>query len=221
MLPWLRALFLGGAASGQGGDWVDLVPFFPLHWLAMSLGVRLDYSLGSDFFRFLAWPSLGGVPLYAGAIAIAAILSVFAMILRRFARIWGRDGERTGGGRQLLHRLGLIALPGASVSSTLLALNAASWIFGLLLAATRRPLYLHYFVVLFTLPALWLARLALAGSAPNGAGIDRAPPARGLLAAMVIAQAVLTLIFLWFIHDTKVIDGDYGTVYHAQLGHPE
>jgi hypothetical protein len=83
-----------------------------------------------------------------------------------------------------------------------------------LLTATARPVYLHYLVVAFVLPALWLV---LVERAAAGDDAEAAALSRRLLASLVLAEACLTILFLLFIHDTQSIAGDYGTAYGAQL----
>jgi hypothetical protein len=101
-------------------------------------------------------------------------------------------------------------------SATTLAVNVAFWGYGLLLTATLLPVYLHYFIIAFSLPALWLAWLTRAGS--NGS-MGSTANSRLLLTGLVLAQACITITFLAYIHETQFIHGDYGTVYGAQT-HP-
>jgi hypothetical protein len=102
--------------------------------------------------------------------------------------------------------------------STVLALNAAFFGYCLLLAAMSRPIYLHYFIVAFSLPALWLAWIAQAGSSSGRVGSFVS--SRRLLATLVLVQASVTLIFLTYIHEVQIIDGDYGVAYGSQIHLP-
>jgi hypothetical protein len=67
-------------------------------------------------------------------------------------------------------------------------------------------------IILFALPFLWLARLAL------GSAADRPANHRGrvVLAILFVAQLMLTVQFLTFVHRTQTIHGDYGQVYCIQ-----
>ena len=61
-------------------------------------------------------------------------------------------------------------------------------------------------MIAFSLPTLSVAWVAQA-SAPA--------MRRAALSGLVVAQGLLSFAFLAYIHDREVIDGDYGTVYHA------
>ncbi len=193
-LPWLLAV----AASHDGMSQAalgNLVTSFFADWFSLALGLDLPYALGGDFGHFLA------EPFYLAAGLLAAIVAIFAILVYRFCR------------RLMLAPKPTLARLFDKSSPTALVLIAAFLGFGVLLAATLRPFYLHYLIVAFALPALSLAWIARAGSreAPGSIALGRV-----LLALLVLAQAGVTLLFLGFIHDTQVIAGDYGTAYRAQ-----
>ena len=80
-----------------------------------------------------------------------------------------------------------------------------------------QPIYLHYIIVALPMPLLWLAWIARAGS---GEGAGSTTKARGLLAALVMVQAGVTVLFLAYIHQAQIIHGDYGAAFGAQFdGH--
>jgi hypothetical protein len=185
---------------------INSIYLFIRHWLSLSLGLDLRYSLGDSFVGFLVYPTVGHTKVYLGAVLFGVVIFIFLIILVRLAvRMYARP-RRT---------IGLVFSPR---SKTTLALNAAFWGYGLLLTVTLLPVYLHYFIIAFSLPALWVAWLARVGS--NGS-IGSATNSRLLLAGLVVAQACTTLTFLAYIHETQFIQGDYGTVYHAQRDHPK
>ncbi|MGH7033459.1 MAG: hypothetical protein ACREFL_07000 [Stellaceae bacterium] len=201
LIPWLIAIFQM-QGSIESANLANLLHAdFYQHWLALALGLDLHYALGNDFRRFLAYPELLGWPTYLSGAFLGLVVACFATILLRFTRQLRRDAARVA--EQIF----------ASGSSTALAVNAAFWGYGILLTATARPIYLHYLVVAFALPALWLAWLERAAS---GDEAEAAALSRRLLASLVLAEACLTLLFLLFIHDTQSIAGDYGTAYGAQ-----
>jgi hypothetical protein len=73
----------------------------------------------------------------------------------------------------------------------------------------------HYLIVTFPLIFLWLARLAM-GSDVNLPHAVRS--GRLLLGTLCVAQALLSICFLDYIHENqRTIHGDYGTPYAAQL----
>jgi len=201
LIPWLVAIVKLHPPVESANLAALLTADFYQHWLALALGLDLHYALGNDFHRFLAYPELLGWPTYLGGAFLGLVVACFATILLRFTLRLRRDATR------IAERIF------AASSSTALAVNAAFWGYGLLLTATARPVYLHYLVIAFALPALWLAWLerANAGDAPEAAALSRR-----LLASLVVAEACLTVLFLLFIHDTQSIAGDYGTAYGAQ-----
>ena len=182
-------------------------PLSPVrHWLNLSLGLDLPYSLGNNFQSFLAYPNVGGKPTYftmtaLGVIVIIALTLLVRLVVRLYTEpmqtIWFFLSAR---------------------SSTALALNAAFFGYGLLLIAMLRPIYLHYFIVTFSLPALSLAWIAQAGSSRDR--VASVANSRRLLAVLAAAQASVTLLFLAYVHQTQIIDGDYGVAYGSRFRPP-
>jgi hypothetical protein len=201
LIPWLIAIVkLPGGVEGANLASLLHADFYQ-HWLALALGLDLHYALGNDFRRFLAYPAVLGWPTYLSGAFLGLVVACFATILLRFTRQLRRNAA------------GVAEHIFASGSSTALAVNAAFWGYGLLLTATARPVYLHYLVVAFALPALWLVWIERAAA---GDDAEARALSRRLLASLVLAEACLTLLFLLFIHDTQSIAGDYGTAYGAQ-----
>jgi hypothetical protein len=206
LLPWLAIL---ADRSQQVTDlgpvslkWTGLIFLsFIQHWFRIALGVDLHYSLGESFGEFLAYPIVAGAPIYVGGTLIGIIMLIFSLLLVRLARQLYVQPVET-----------LRVLFDVS-STTGLALSAAFWGYGLLLAATLRWLELHYLIIAFSLPALSVIKLAQMGS--DASNRSRAN-ARCLLTVLVVAQAFLTIAFLAYVHETQFIKGDYGVVYRAQ-----
>ncbi len=200
LLPWLVAVSkgIGPVRTAQIND--PLVPFG--HWMNFALGIDLYETLGDDFLPFLAFPRIYSHSSYLAGALLGAIVLIFAMLLRRLVSQLPADRART------------TALLLGTRSSTSLALNAGFFGYCSLLAVMLQPIYLHYIIVALPLPALWLAWIARAGS---GEGAGSTAKARGLLAALVIAQAGVTVLFLVYIHQTQIIRGDYGVAFGSQL----
>jgi hypothetical protein len=161
MVPWF-IVAIGFARNAYGVN--EYGPLFILlriiksiylfirHWLSLALGLDLHYSLGDNFAAFLECPTIGHTQVYLGAMLFGIVILIFSMILVRLAfQIYAKP--RT-----------TIELIFGPRSGTTLALNAAFWGYGLLLTATLRPIFLHYFNVAFSLPALWLVWLSIARS---------------------------------------------------------
>src|SRR5262249_33345958 len=152
LVPWLAILANGSQQLANVGHRVNFLLPFIRHWFSIALGVDLHYSLGGSFRAFLAYPTVAGTPTYLGGALIGVIMLIFSLILVRLAR------------RLYVQPAGTIRLMFDVSSATGLALNAAFWGYGLLLSAISRPVYLHYLIIAFSLPALSLAKLAQIGS---------------------------------------------------------
>ena len=202
-LPWLlrigeKLLSIGEKHYGISGARF-YHPFFL--WLEMALGIDLHDLLGEDFWPFLAYPRLGVHHTYLAAACLGIIVLIFLIVLFRLGRRFFGNPFRT---LQLLF---------GPRSPTVLSLDAACWAYGLLLTVMPGPVYLHYLVVAFSLPALWLAWLVRAGESSSERAAARS---RLLLSGMVLAQAFTTVVFLAYVHEIQFIRGDYGTAYRSQ-----
>lgn len=200
LAPWVWQILQQGQTASPT-DWSNLVPLFLGQWLRMALGLALDYPLGNSFADFLSQPVIGGARTYLAVGLMALVCACFLALYGRLAR------------RIVADRAATLPQFTDMRSKSILALTASFLGYGLLLTLTLRPVFLHYYVIAFSLPALSLAWLARAGSAPTAAS---AAVGRWLLSCLVLAQAGLTMLFLSYIHRVQVIDGEYGTAYGAQ-----
>ena len=212
MLPWLAELLtmLKERVSSMSphaflvphvmtADLGVFLPKFVVFWLNLMLGSGLDYSLGSNYREFLAFPS----NTYATGGLVAGAIALFAIVVVRLCR-------------QLYatRALGFTAIADPN-SSTALALCAGFAAYGVLLTVvTSNTLSLYYLIVPFPLPWVMLACCVAAGSREGRRSIANG---RRLLSALVLLQACITLSFLNYVHGTTEIHGDYGTPYRAQL----
>jgi hypothetical protein len=201
LLPWLVAARSLTAAAGSSFQFNNpVIPFGD--WINFSLGLDLYKTLGADFVGFIAFPTIGPHATYLAAALLASVVLIGVVLMARLVHALRLDRRRTA-----------TFLFGAG-SSTGLALSAAFFGYCSLLAVMSHTVYLHYFIVCFPLPALWLARIAQAGAGDDA--VQRSV-ARRLLAVLVAAQAGVTLMLLSYIHQAQIIHGDYGTVFGAQV----
>jgi len=200
MLPWMDVLLANGPGL-HGGALHSLQPYFAVGWFDLALGTDLKYSLGRSFHDFLAYPSVAGTGTYLGTALLLTSTSLGAIVAARLLlRLW--HAPRAVAARVCETR-----------SSTATAVIAGFFCYGILLTLTLRPFHLHYLIVAFCLPALSLAWLGELGTSPDRRSRTHT---RRILLAAVLCQALTTMLFLSFIHTTRVIHGDYGTVYRAQ-----
>jgi len=196
MLPWLH--YLATAAHFRPrhpGAWAHIFEGkFWVRWVLEPLGLGLDYSLGRDFTDFLRQPLVGGQPTYFLLLLHILAALVGLVLLFRAGRHWRPTAES------------------GQTSPTVFTQNAALWGYGLLLTLSAFPIHRHYMIVLFPLQFLWLARLALN---PNSAAASL-QRGRGLLAALVFIQSLISIQFLAYVHDHQRIHGDYGPTYAIQ-----
>jgi 4-amino-4-deoxy-L-arabinose transferase-like glycosyltransferase len=199
LLPWLHYV-AGHSVQGHRSlaNVVDL-HFWRL-WVAHPLGLDLSPSLGHHFGSFLASPRVGGFATHGVALAYAAILACAVVIAVGAARAaWAQ------------RRRWRPALTGRE-PPTVFVLNAALWGFGGLLTLSGVIIYRHYLLVVFALPFLSVAWLALV----------RPQTGRRALAVLCVAEALISAQFLAFIHAYHGACGaDYGVSYSAQARHPD
>jgi len=166
---------------------------FWTRWILEPLGFGLSYALQKDTRAFLSGPVIGGCSTYLVLLLHLVLGAVGVLLLAR------------GIGRRWQERRRWREWCVGRESSSAFTQNAALLGFGLVITLSCFPLHRHYMVILFVLPFLWLARLAL-----GGAG------GRVLLGILFVAQLMLTIQFLCFVHQQQTIHGDYGQVYCAQ-----
>ncbi|PZR66663.1 MAG: hypothetical protein DLM63_08395 [Solirubrobacterales bacterium] len=193
LVPWLVHV-----VTHEGGPMRSLAnsvqPRILGLWVTYPLSLNLFDSFGSDSWRLLAWPTVGGTSLYLVAATFAVIVGAgIAIAVRAFAvTIWPR---RTRSQRPL----------GGSGSDTAIVIKGALWGYGLLITVSGVAIYRHYMIVTFALPFVALAVAALLR-----------PRGRRLLAVLVVAEAALSVQYLTYIHARGgAPGGDYGVAYDA------
>lgn len=202
LLPWLFAV-APALADGPRGGWRWRVPnaTYFTRWATQPLGLGIDYALGEGLPTFLAAPRVAGLSLY-GVLALHAALALagVAIVARAVAAWWrGAIGWRALG-------------DGGGGDAPLIA--AALWMMGSVLTLSTLNVHRHYLSVATLMPCLWIARLALIG-----AGAEMRARMRGLLAAVILLQAVLSLALLAHLRaagGAPGIGAEFGITWEAQ-----
>jgi hypothetical protein len=203
LLPWLGySLAEAGQLPMPHRNWVHVAEGrFWIRWVTEPLGFGLNYTLDTDFGDFLGYPYLAGRPSYlVGGLHGVLLVAGLCILLGAGRRLWRARGRwrELAVGRH---------------SPTAFTQNAALWGFGLLLSLTWLPIHRHYMVIVYPLEVLWLARLALVRGDQPG---ETVRGGRALLTTLCVAQLLLSISFLSYVHTHPLIHGDYGVPYSAQ-----
>ena len=202
LLPWLADVARHWAEwPARARFWAHAPePKFWTHWFTEPFGIGLKYALGEDFATFFAGPPWHGRPTY-GVALLHAVVGVTAgiIVIRAAIAVW----RERGSARELLT---------GRRSETAFIVSAGVWGYGLVFNAACLRFYRHYLLVAFPLTFVWAAQLALAP-----AGAARLRHARALLLVLCVAQALISVSFLVFVHQHQDgVRGDYGVPYAAQ-----
>ena len=205
LIPWILAL-LGDASSPSTGqiNWKQPFTFgFLLHWFTEPFGVSVKYNLGTDFGDFLRYPLIGETPTYLMAVAHIAIAATMLYVLANTAmRLW-RNRRQPAEARVVDER------------STRHLIGAMMIGFEIVFAMTLLPMHRHYMILTFPIMYVWFAYIALADRRLLFRGWTRG---QAVMAASVAIQLAVTVTFLAYVHNNqRVIHGDYGTPYAAQV----
>ncbi|HYT87533.1 MAG TPA: hypothetical protein VEL76_02335, partial [Gemmataceae bacterium] len=196
LLPWFHYVLTEVAANPiSQRRWTHVLEFkFWMRWLTEPFGLSLDYALGDDFDDFLAYPLVSGQPTYLiGALHVVLLVGVLTLVGWLCVRLWR---ERANWGNLWIGR----------ESRTALTQNACLWGFGLVFTLSLLPVHRHYMIITFPLMFLWLARVTLAPRWRDG---SEWISGRGFLAAVWVAQLLISIGFLCYIHvNQRPIRGD-------------
>jgi hypothetical protein len=202
LLPWLHALAAGGPAGTVHHHWAHVLEGkFWVRWLGEPFGLSVEYALEDDFGDFLSCPHIGGQPTYLVAVVHGLVVVLAGAVLVRAAWLIWRQRRQ---GRDFWLGKG---------SPTAFTLAAAFGGFGICLTASGMPIPRHYLLILFPLGFVWLARAVLVQPGRPG---DVWGWGRGCLAGLWLAQLLITVSFLGYVHvNQRPIRGDYGIPYGA------
>jgi hypothetical protein len=191
MISWLQYL-LTNPGSGLNGSnlWSILQLKYWRYWIADSLGIGLNYSLGNaQFLDFLRYPLIGGMGTYLTAVLHAVIVVAGIIILVSTVKKSGlskgfRDSSETG-----------------------LAINSVLLVSGILMYLLGVKVFRHYLIMTFPLEWVWLSRMALRDLRLG----------QRYLTVIWIAQLLISVSFLVYIHINHGAPlADYGTAYQFQ-----
>ena len=204
MLPWLSDV-LTRHHEFLVRVRLPIAQFFP-RWFSQPFGLGLHSFALDQAIDFLTFPTLFGIHTYLIGLLYVVLVVLYVWTLFQLAATTSRRG-----------------LPSASRvflgdTPELVLTNSALWGYGglmTLLTSVGLDLARNYLIVVAPLTALWASMLVQEWALPS----DRRT-ARRLLAAFCIAQALISLGALGYIHEVQVIHGEYGPTWRSQQPAP-
>ncbi len=218
LVPWLEYLWsLCQTRVGNEGGLEQLISLlndakvsiglrFWVYWVGFPFGLNLSHSLGrKHFIDFLRYPVVADRPTYG--VLLTCLVSGFVAVRILFGTILALWRQRE---RWQTMFLGL-------ESESAFMTSCAFFGYGLLLATSSLKVNCHYLMIAFPMQYVWLSRLALrVGPSPTRPALGRE-----LLLTMCIADFLMSVLFLYYIHvNGGAPHGDYGLSYGAQYGSP-
>src|SRR5579883_342733 len=204
LIPWIYAVLTTPTQStGQIRLSNPLTLSYWLRWITEPFGISIHYSLGKDFADFLRYPLVGGQPTYLmGAAHVGLAIVAIAILLGGTVRAW-------------VNWRGIAASPSPDDTRTRHVVGAV-WVgLGLVFTFSFLPIHRHYMILTFPVMYLWAAIVALSDRRMLVWGWTRG---QALLLATWLLQAAVSVCFLVYVHDAgRLIRGDYGTPYAAQI----
>jgi hypothetical protein len=199
MIPWVIYM---AHQMGQGGmphsRWHNVLdPRFYTAWFSIPFGVNLHDPLGRDFYQFLKYPLLDGIPTFGVALLHLLLLGTGCSVLGLgVIRLW-------------LDRANWRVFLVGRESETAFTQQAALLGFGGLMTLSGLPGHIHYLIIVFPLIFVWLARTVLNHTGP----LKMAISGRQILTMLCVLEFLLSFMFLAYIHQNHgAPGGDFGIV---------
>ena len=197
-VPWLLQI------QGHVGEFVRLKPPLPLYflrWITQSVGFFVNAFSPREFVQFLSGPILGGITSFAVLLVHLVLLSLWIWICLRALETIRTQGWPV---RKLL----------LGESSEWLLINASLWGYGgvmTLLTIMSIPSPGNYLIVVAPIMGLWAAMLVADWATPGNRYLFRK-----LMAAICVCELLMSAAFLSFVHQTQIIEGEYGPTWRSQ-----
>lgn len=185
--PWIRQLFQSGNTSDVHLNYIFKFEYF-LHALTDPFGLNVLYPLGAkDVYQFMKFPMLGGVPLFLPILAAGGILWMTLRALKRVNYFPEKRKFKWDLKQPFQYYFTAFVL-----------------IPGLLLTLSGSPVRSHYLIASAPFLHAGFAYFWLKAGMKN-------------VWAVVVLQALITLLFLMYVHQADIISGDYGIPFNKQL----
>lgn len=189
----------------QENESLNLFPRFYLQWFSSALGINLSNALWSKFWTdFLAEPRVLGFPTY-----LMVPVHLFLVAIGVYPAYWwwqNRQSALAKKRQNLENSLAREVKEGSAQPKQLnFYLGALAWGAGGLFSLLRINVHSHYLAVIFPFHYLWLSKLYRHRT--------------WILGLVAIAQFLISLTFLLFIHRTGGFsfgETEYGLTYRVQ-----
>jgi hypothetical protein len=195
LIPWILFMLNNPQISRQ--SLLNILQFnFYIYWFIDSQGLNVYYSLRKDFWEYIKEPYLFEIPTYLSAIAHLFLVTVSVFTITRIVNIVKTTFNQIRHHTFLTKTFTNISLTRFYLSSILLGL-------GVLMTLSGTTINPHYLICAFPFQYIFLAKVL--------------EKQKKILKSVIIAQMVITITFLVFIHKNNgAIQGDYGKAYHSQ-----
>jgi len=195
LIPWILFMLNNPQITRQSFENIFQFNFF-IYWFIDSQGLNIYYSLRKDFWQYLKEPILLGVPTYLAAVAQLFLVGVAIYSITKIVKIAKSAFHRIKQRTFLVEMFTNISTTRFYMLSILLGLG----VFMTLSGTTINP---HYLICAFPFQYIFLAKVLEKN--------------RLLFRSVVIAQMIITITFLVFIHTNKgAPNGDYKKTYNSQ-----
>ncbi|MGD0712321.1 MAG: hypothetical protein ABR968_14190 [Bacteroidales bacterium] len=195
LIPWISFLIHNPQVT-NASFWHIFQFNFYIYWFLDSLGINTYYSLHKDFWMFIKEPVIIGIPTYIVAVVhlflVTAGIFTLSKIVEYISKIYHQLNRKT-----FLKQLFI------EMNITKFYLFAVLLGLGVFLTLSGTTICQHYLICAFPFTYIFLAKIL--------------QHHKRLMLAVIIAQMVITVCFLVYIHNNNgAIHGDYGKAYHAQ-----
>jgi hypothetical protein len=199
LLSWVQAILSMQHPLGHNG-----ISFaFYQNWISDSLGLGVGYSLGPHAADFMQYPVVDWQPFY-----LVSLLTYFLSLSGCFLFVFGSIRCITRMRRAdtgSLRNFALILIGKGTAGNFLIA--AVLIVMGLSMSFLGIPIPRHYLIVTYPLAFLFLAKITIASF--------KKPEI--ILGTLCVAQFLITLIFLGYIHvNCGAPQGDYGVAFSCR-----
>lgn len=196
MLPWLKHILQSEQHSSLMLNHILELKFF-WYWLLDAHGLNIIYSLGDNFWEYVEGPVINGNSFYLIAalhlfLIIVGLITLWWLIkycLQLYAEVRARNFVR--------YHLENISMLRFYLYGILIGL-------GILLTCSGTEIFAHYLICTFPFSYIFLLKIHF--------------QQKKLLAGIIIAQLLITVSFLFYIHQHNgALRGDYKRTYHSQI----